>query len=74
MLEALIPLAVASVTGVAAMAAKLNHSIHVLDRRIDEVELRVAEQYVTKADMTLMFNKMEDWMIRIEDKIDRIAR
>lgn len=74
MLEALIPLAVASVTGVAAMAAKLNHSIHILDRRIDEVELRVAEQYVTKADMTLMFNKMEDWMIRIEDKIDRIAR
>lgn len=56
------------------MAAKFNHSLHVLDRRIDEVELRVAEQYVTKADMTLMFNKMEDWMIRIEDKIDRIAR
>ena len=56
------------------MAAKFNHSLNVLDRRIDEVELRVAEQYVTKADMTLMFNKMEDWMIRIEDKIDRIAR
>ena len=74
MLEAIIPLAVASVTGVAAMAARFNHSIQVLDRRIDEVELRVAEQYVTKADMTLMFNKMEDWMIRIEDKIDRIAR
>ena len=74
MLEAIIPLAVASVTGVAAMAAKFNHSLNVLDRRIDEVELRVAEQYVTKADMTLMFNKMEDWMIRIEDKIDRISR
>ena len=27
MLEAIIPLAVASVTGVAAMAAKFNHSI-----------------------------------------------
>jgi hypothetical protein len=74
MVEAFIPVAIASITGVAALAARLNHSIHLLDRRIDEVELRVAEQYVTKADMSLMFGKMEDWMIRIEEKIDRISR
>ena len=74
MMEALIPIAIASVTGVAALAGRLNHTIHLLDRRIDNFELRVAEQYVTKADMSLMFGKMEDWMIRIEDKIDRISR
>ena len=44
-----------------------------LDRRIDQVELSVAQDYVTKADLQAMIDRVEAHMVRIENKLDQIA-
>ncbi len=44
-----------------------------LDRRIDAIELGVAQDYVSKADLSVMTKRMEDHMIRIETKLDQIV-
>ena len=48
MLEVVVPIALAAVTGLAALTNRLHGRIHELDKRVDEVELRVAEKYVSK--------------------------
>jgi bacterioferritin (cytochrome b1) len=40
---------------------------------MDDIALRVAERYITKNELTEVVRKMEGHMIRIEDKLDRIA-
>ena len=44
-----------------------------IDKRIDNVELRVAEQYVSKADLQTMIARIETHMIRIEEKLDKLG-
>ena len=44
-----------------------------LDRRIDGVELNVAQEYVSKTDLQTMIDRMEDHMVRIENKLDQIV-
>ena len=44
-----------------------------LDRRIDAIELGVAQDYVSKADLSVMTKRMEDHMVRIENKLDQIV-
>ena len=66
MLEVVIPIALAAVTGLAAMTNRINNRIHELDKRVDEVELRVAENYVSKADLETMIDRVEGHLIRLE--------
>ena len=47
--------------------------ISALDRRIDNVELSVAQEYVSKTDLQTMIDRMEDHMVRIENKLDQIV-
>ena len=72
-----------SIAAVAAGAA-LNNRLHQrvnnvhdrisgLDRRIDAIELGVAQDYVSKAHLSVMTKRMEDHMIRIENKLDQIV-
>ena len=72
-----------AIAGIAAGAA-LNNRLHQrvnnvhdrisgLDRRIDAIELGVAQDYVSKADLSVMTKRMEDHMIRIETKLDQIV-
>ena len=67
-----------------AAGAALNNRLHQrinnvhdriseLDRRIDNVELSVAQKYVSKTDLQTMIDRMEDHMVRIENKLDQIA-
>ena len=51
---------------------KLHNRISDLDKRVDGIELRVAENYVTKTDLSAIMERMEAHMIRIEDKLDKI--
>ena len=44
-----------------------------MDKRVDGVELRIAEQYVKRHELTTALEKMEDHMIRIESKIDQLT-
>ena len=73
MLEFGVPIAIAAVTGLAALTNRLHNRIHDLDRRVDGLELRVAEQYVSKTDLSDMLTRVESHMERIENKLDKIS-
>lgn len=73
MLEAGVALAIATVTGVAAITNKLNSRLTELDRRLDYMELRVAENYVSKADMDSLIDRVESHLIRLENKLDKLT-
>ena len=73
MLEAGVALAIATVTGVAAITNRLHTRMSELDKRLDRAELRVAEQYVSKTDLNEMLERFERHMIRIENKLDKIS-
>ena len=80
MLEALISVAIAGIAGGAALNNRLHQRINNvhdriggLDRRIDAIELGVAQNYVSKADLSIMAERMEDHMLRLENKLDQIV-
>jgi hypothetical protein len=80
MLEAIISVAIAGIAGGAALNNRLHQRINNvhdrisgLDRRIDAIELGVAQDYVSKADLSVMTKRMEDHMVRIENKLDQIV-
>ena len=73
MIEAVIPGVIAVITGGGVMFTRIHNRIHDLDRRVDGVELRVAEAYVSKDDFNNALNKMEAHLIRIEDKMDQLV-
>jgi len=71
---------IAVVAGGAAINNRLHNRINNvhdrisgLDRRIDTIELSVAQDYVSKADLAVMVQRMEDHMVRIENKLDQIV-
>ena len=71
---------IAVVAGGAAINNRLHNRINNvhdrisgLDRRIDTIELSVAQDYVSKADLSVMVQRMEDHMVRIENKLDQIV-
>jgi len=80
MLEATVTLVIAAIAGGAALNNRLHQRVNNvhdrisgLDRRIDAIELGVATDYVSKADLSVMTKRMEDHMIRIESKLDQIV-
>ncbi len=80
MIEALITSVVAVVTAGATLNNRLHNrinSVHerisALDRRLDGIELTVATDYVRKAELSELLSRMEDHMVRIENKLDQIV-
>jgi uncharacterized coiled-coil protein SlyX len=72
MIESLIPVFVAGVTGFSVLISKLHSRVTELDKRIDTFELRVAEGYVSKSDLSEALERFETHMLRIENKLDKI--
>ena len=79
-MEAIVSVVIAVVAGGAAINNRLHNRINNvhdrisgLDRRIDAIELSVAQDYVSKADLSVMVQRMEDHMVRIENKLDQIV-
>ncbi len=79
-MEAIVSVVIAVVAGGAAINNRLHNRINNvhdrisgLDRRIDAIELNVAQDYVSKADLAVMVQRMEDHMVRIENKLDQIV-
>ena len=80
MIEAAIPAVVAAIAGGAALNNRIHNRINNvhdrisgLDRRIDAIELSVAQDYVSKAELSTLVQRMEDHMVRIENKLDQIV-
>lgn len=77
MIEALITGVVSLILGVGGgvmtVHGKSNSRMDVIDKRIDDIELRLAEKYVPRQELAAALQKMEDHMIRIENKLDQIV-
>ena len=77
MIEAIVTGAVTLVLGigggVVAINGRSNSRMDEIDKRIDSIELRLAEKYVPRQELAVALQKMEDHMIRIENKLDQIA-
>ena len=63
---------IAALSGLGVLHGRLHTRIHELDRRIDGIEVKVAEQYVSKTDLAAMMDRVEDHMVRIETKLDNL--
>lgn len=73
MIEAGVSAVIAIVAAGAALTTRVHNRINDMDKRLDTFELRVATSYVHKQDFETAVQKMEDHMIRIENKIDQIV-
>lgn len=80
MTEALVSISLAAIAGGAALNNRLHNrinSVHerisALDRRLDNIELTVASDYVKKKELSELLSRMEDHMVRIENKLDQIV-
>ena len=67
MLEAAVTIAIAAVTGMGVLTSRLNS-------RINSIELRVAEKYIPREEVSLILTRFEDHMIRIESKLDNLIK
>ena len=77
MIEAAVTGVISLVIGVSgcvmAISSRSNSRMDQIDKRIDGVELRLAEKYVPRQELANALQKMEDHMIRIENKLDQIV-
>lgn len=72
MVEAVVPIIVATATGISVLISRLHSRVSELDHRVDRFELRVAENYVSKESFSSALERVEAHMIRIENKIDKL--
>ena len=73
MFEVLVPSVIAAITGGAVLFNRVHNRIHDLDRRLDGVELRMVESFVSKGDFNSALDRMEAHLIRIEQKMDDLV-
>ena len=77
MIEALITGVVSLIVGVGSgvltVNSRSNSRMDEIDKRIDSIELRFTEKYVPRQELANALQKMEDHMIRIENKLDQIV-
>ncbi len=72
MIEVIAPVAIAILSGLGVVTQRLHNRITFLDDRLDKIELRIASDYVTKTDLNDMVERVEQHMVRIENKLDKI--
>jgi len=73
MIEPFVPIFVAIGTGFAVMTSRIYNRISTLDNRVDSIELRIVQEYVSKNDFAAAMERMEGHMVRIEDKLDNLV-
>ena len=72
MIEATVSAGIALVAAMAALTTRINNRINDVDRRVDGVELLVVRDYVRRSEFIVMQSKIEQHMVRIEEKLDRM--
>ena len=73
MIEPFIPVLIALGTGMAVLTNRIYNRISHLDNRVDSIELKVVQEFVSKDDFSGAMERMEQHMIRIEDKLDNLV-
>ena len=74
MIEPFIPAVVAVATGVAVLFNKVNQRVTQLDHRVDKLELKLVESFTTKQDFNAAMVRMEEHLVRIENKMDQFIK
>tara|TARA_A100001011_G_scaffold231240_1_gene239313 strand:+ start:12 stop:251 length:240 start_codon:yes stop_codon:yes gene_type:complete len=74
MIEASVSAVLATIAAGAALFSRVNSRINETDRRVDMVELRIAEKYVKREELSHALAEFKEHMLRIEDKLDQIAQ
>ncbi len=74
MIEPFVPIFVAVGTGFAVLTSRIYSKIGQLDSRVDGIELRIVQDYVSKNDLQVALDRMESHMVRIEDKLDNMMK
>ena len=74
MIEPFIPAVVAVATGVAVLFNKVNARVTQLDHRVDKLELKLVESFTTKQDFNAAMVRMEEHLVRIENKMDQFMK
>ena len=74
MIETVIPLGVAVATGFSVLISRIHSRVTDLDKRIDGIELRVAQDYLSKTEFAAALERVEQHMVRIENKLDRLTK
>ena len=67
MLEIVVSIGIALSTGLGVFASRIN-------TRVNAIELRVAEKYIPREEVSLILTRFEDHMIRIENKLDNLLQ
>ena len=71
-MEAVVTVVIAALSGLGVLHGRLQGRLQELDRRIDSVEVKIAEEYVSKGDLSGMLDRVEGHMVRIENKLDKL--
>lgn len=68
-----VSLFIAACSGVVSIHLRSHNRMNEIDGRIDGLELRVTEKYVPREELSVALQRVEDHMIRIENKLDQIV-
>ena len=74
MIEAVVSLTIAAATGIGVMTHRTHTRFSEHDKRIDQLELKIAENYITRDEVSRTFARFEDHFVRIEQKIDNLSK
>ena len=74
MIEPFVPVFIAVGTGFAVLTSRIYNKIGHLDRRVDGIELRIVQDFVSKNELQVAMDRMESHLIRMEDKLDAIVK
>jgi len=66
----IVPIVIATGTGLGVLGTQIHRRITHLDTRLDGIELKIAEKYVTRNELSETFKRFEDHLVRIENKMD----
>ena len=72
MIEAWVAGGIALVSGGYALLQTLHRRVTYVDNRLDRIELSLAREYVPRSEFAATQAKLEEHMIRIEEKLDRM--
>ena len=72
MVEAWVAAGIAIVGGGYSVIQALHRRVTHVDTRLDRIELGLARDYVTRTEFYKEHGKLEEHMIRIEEKLDRM--
>jgi hypothetical protein len=71
-MEAWVASAVALIGGGYSVIQALHRRVTNVDTRLDRIELSLARDYVPRSEFVASQTKLEEHMVRIEEKLDRM--